>query len=31
MGSTKSQRDAEFADEVAFLFWQFGLPAFQPK
>ncbi len=31
MGSTKSQRDAEFADEVAFLFWQFGLPAIQPK
>jgi prolyl oligopeptidase len=30
LGSTKSQRDAELADEVAFLFWQFGLPDFQP-
>ena len=31
LGSTKSQRDAEFADEVAFLFWQFGITAYQPK
>lgn len=30
MGSTKSQRDTEFADEVAFLMWQFGVPQFQP-
>lgn len=30
LGSTKSQRDSEFADEVAFLFWQFGMPDFQP-
>jgi prolyl oligopeptidase len=31
LGSTKSQRDAELADEVAFLFWQFGVPEFQPR
>jgi prolyl oligopeptidase len=31
MGSTKSQRDTEFADEVAFLMWQFGLAEYQPK
>ena len=30
MGSTKSQRDAELADELAFLFWQMGMPGFQP-
>jgi prolyl oligopeptidase len=30
LGSTKSQRDSELADEVAFLFWQFGVPDFQP-
>jgi len=29
MGSTKSQRDEELADEIAFLFWQFGVPQFQ--
>jgi prolyl oligopeptidase len=29
IGSTKSQRDLEFADEVAFLFWQLGIPEFQ--
>jgi len=29
IGSTKSQRDAEFADEIAFLFWQLGPPEFQ--
>src|SRR5438270_824309 len=31
LGSTKSQRDVELADEVSFLFWQFGVPEFQPK
>jgi prolyl oligopeptidase len=31
LGSTKSQRDVELADEVAFLFWQFGVPEFQPQ
>lgn len=30
MGSTKSQRDVEFADTVSFLFWQMGVPGFQP-
>ena len=30
IGSTKSQRDAELADEYSFLLWQFGLPDFQP-
>jgi prolyl oligopeptidase len=30
MGSTKSQRDAELADEIAFLFWQLGVAGFQP-
>jgi prolyl oligopeptidase len=30
MGSTKSQRDEELADELAFLFWQLGAPDFQP-
>src|SRR5207248_3257732 len=29
MGSTKSQRDIEFADEAAFLFWQLGMPDYQ--
>jgi prolyl oligopeptidase len=29
MGSTKSQRDEELADEVAFLFWQLGVKEFQ--
>ena len=29
IGSTKSQRDTEFADELAFLFWQLGIPEFQ--
>ncbi len=28
IGSTKSQRDAELADEVAFLFWQLGVPGY---
>lgn len=31
LGSTKSQRDAELADELAFLFWQFGVSGFQPS
>jgi prolyl oligopeptidase len=31
MGSTKSQRDAELADEVAFLFWQLGVSGFAPS
>jgi prolyl oligopeptidase len=30
MGSTKTQRDEEQADEVAFLFWQLGNSQFQP-
>jgi prolyl oligopeptidase len=30
MGSTKSQRDVELADEVAFLFWRVGVAGFQP-
>ncbi len=30
MGSTKTQRDVELADEIAFLFWQMGVPGFQP-
>jgi len=28
MGSTKSQRDAELADEMAFLFWQLGVAGY---
>ncbi|HXJ86213.1 MAG TPA: prolyl oligopeptidase family serine peptidase [Candidatus Binatia bacterium] len=31
LGSTKSQRDEELADELAFLFWQFGVAGYQPK
>ena len=30
LGSTKSQRDAELADELAFLFWQLGVSGFAP-
>lgn len=30
MGSTRAQRDIEFADEMSFLLWQDGDPAFQP-
>jgi len=30
-GSTKSQRDSEQADELSFLFWQFGVSGFQPS
>jgi prolyl oligopeptidase len=29
-GSTKEQVDEELADELAFLFWQVGMPEFQP-
>jgi prolyl oligopeptidase len=31
MGSTKSQREIELADELAFLFWQLGVSEFQPS
>ncbi len=31
LGSTKSQRDIELADEISFLFWQLGAEGFQPK
>ncbi len=31
LGSTKSQRDVELADEISFLFWQLGVEGFQPK
>lgn len=30
IGSTKLQQDDQLADEYAFLFWQLGVPAFQP-
>jgi prolyl oligopeptidase len=30
LGSTKSQRDEEMADELAFLFWQLGVSEFRP-
>ena len=30
MGSTRGQRDIEFADEMSFLLWQDGDPDFQP-
>jgi prolyl oligopeptidase len=30
MGSTRSQHDLEFADEMSFLLWQFGEADFQP-
>ncbi len=30
LGSTRTQRDAETADEYAFLLWQFGVAGFQP-
>jgi prolyl oligopeptidase len=29
MGSTKAQRDALFADQLAFLYWQLGLPGYK--
>jgi prolyl oligopeptidase len=31
VGSTKSQRDAQWADEMAFLLWRLGVPEQQPK
>ena len=31
LGSTKTQRDAELADELAFLFWQLGSPGYELK
>ena len=31
LGSTKSQRDEELADELSFLLWQFGVAGYQPK
>jgi len=31
VGSTKAQRNAERADILAFLLWQFGEPEFQPR
>jgi prolyl oligopeptidase len=31
MGSTKTQRDREMADQMAFLYWQMGKPQYQPK
>jgi prolyl oligopeptidase len=31
LGSTKSQRDEELADEESFLLWQFGVPEFQSR
>jgi prolyl oligopeptidase len=31
IGSTKSQRDIELADEVAFLFWQLGVTGYAPS
>jgi prolyl oligopeptidase len=30
MGSTKLQRDTEYADDLSFIFWQTGLPQYQP-
>lgn len=30
-GSTRSQHDLEYADEMSFLLWQFGDPEFQPR
>jgi prolyl oligopeptidase len=31
MGSTKTQREIELADELSFLFWQLGVSGFQPS
>jgi len=30
-GSTRTQRDQETADVMAFTFWRTGNPAYQPK
>jgi prolyl oligopeptidase len=31
MGATKSQRDRELADQLAFLYWQMGKKAYRPS
>ena len=31
IGSAKSQRDRELADQMAFFYWQIGKPGYQPK
>ena len=31
IGSTKTQRDTEFADDIAFLFWQLGVAGYAPS
>jgi prolyl oligopeptidase len=31
IGSTKSQRDIELADELSFLFWQLGVTGYTPN
>jgi prolyl oligopeptidase len=31
IGSTRSQRDSEYADQLAFLYWQIGRPDYQPR
>jgi prolyl oligopeptidase len=31
MGSTKTQRDKEMADQLAFFYWQIGRPGYQPS
>jgi prolyl oligopeptidase len=30
-GSTRSQRDAEMADQMAFFYWQIGKRGYQPR
>jgi prolyl oligopeptidase len=30
MGATRDQENQQLADEGSFLFWQFGVPEFQP-
>jgi prolyl oligopeptidase len=31
IGGTKEQNELFGADEISFLFWQFGMPGFQPN
>jgi prolyl oligopeptidase len=31
IGASRNQRDEQLADVYSFFFWQFGMPAFQPK
>jgi prolyl oligopeptidase len=31
LGGTEKQYEEKLADELSFLFWQFGVPGFQPK